>query len=266
MKNQIIVLFAVLIFSSFSFAAEPNVPDVNQLVDKANLVAYYQGDDGRAKVTMTITDKKGDVRNREFTILRKDVSDGGDQNYYVYFLKPADVYRMVFMVNKHASENVDDDRWLYLPAMDLVRRIAAGDKRTSFVGSDFYYEDVSGRNPKEDLHQLADVNDKMFVLKNTPRNPDSVEFSYFLVHIDRKNYMPMKMEYFDKQNKLYRMIESLEVKDIQDFPTVTKAKVSDLNTSSTTLMEFGDIQYNTGIDNSIFTERYLRRPPAQIRR
>ena len=266
MKNTIIITAAaVLCLSSFGFAAEANVPDVNEIVAKANLAAYYQGDDGRAKVTMTITDKKGDVRNREFVILRKDVKDGGDQNYYVYFLKPADVYRMVFMVNKHAADNVDDDRWLYLPALDLVRRIAAGDKRTSFVGSDFLYEDVSGRNPNEDFHTLADVNATMFVIKNTPKKPDSVEFSYYLVYVDRKNYMPMKMEYFDKQGRLYRTIESLEVQDISGFPTVTKAKVSDLNTGSTTLMEFGDVRYNIGIGD-IFTERYLRRPPAQVRR
>ncbi|MFA5292260.1 MAG: outer membrane lipoprotein-sorting protein [Phycisphaerae bacterium] len=265
MKKSIIIIIEVLTLSCYSFAAEPNVPPVGEIVAKANLAAYYQADDGRAKVTMTITDKKGDVRNREFVILRKDITDGGDQNYYVYFLRPADVYRMVFMVNKHASGNVDDDRWLYMPALDLVRRIAAGDKRTSFVGSDFLYEDVSGRNPVEDNHEIADVNQSMFVLKNIPKKPETVEFSYYLVYIDRKTYMPMKMEYFDRQNKLYRTIDSLEVKEISGFPTVTKAKVSELNTGSTTLMEFGGVQYNIGIGD-IFTERYLRKPPTQVRR
>jgi outer membrane lipoprotein-sorting protein len=265
MKISAVITAVILTLSCYVFAAESDVPSVDEIVTKANLAAYYQADDGRAKVTMTITDKKGDVRNREFIILRKDIADGADQNYYVYFLKPADVYRMVFMVNKHASENADDDRWLYLPALDLVRRIAAGDKRTSFVGSDFLYEDVSGRNPIEDNHEVADTNQSMFVLKNTPKKPETVEFSYYLVYIDRKNYMPMKMEYFDKQDRLYRTIESLEVKDISGFPTATKAKVSDLNTGSITLMEFNDVQYNIGIGD-IFTERYLRKPPAQVRR
>ncbi|MBN1805323.1 MAG: outer membrane lipoprotein-sorting protein [Sedimentisphaerales bacterium] len=265
MKISAVITVVILTLSCYNLAAESDVPPVDEIVTKANLAAYYQGDDGKAKVTMTITDKKGDVRNREFIILRKDIADGGDQNYYVYFLRPADVYRMVFMVNKHAADNVDDDRWLYLPALDLIRRIAAGDKRTSFVGSDFLYEDVSGRNPIEDKHELADSNQSMFVLKNTPQKSDTVEFSYYLVYIDRKNYMPMKMEYFDKQNRLYRTIESLEVKDISGFATVTKAKVSDLNTGSTTLMEFNDVQYNIGIGD-IFTERYLRKPPTQVRR
>lgn len=265
MKYQIIILTAILFVSGFSFASDSNVPDVRQIVEKANLAAYYQADDGKAKVTMTITDKKGEQRNRELIILRKDATDGGDQNYYVYFIRPADVYRMVFMVNKHVATGTDDDRWLYMPALDLVRRIAAGDKRTSFVGSDFLYEDVSGRGIIEDTHELIETNEKYFVVKNVPKNPDSVEFSYYLVHICRKTYMPMKMEYFDKQNKLYRTIESVELKDIQGFTTVTKSKVSDLNSGSSTIMEFSDVQYNIGIGD-IFTERYLRRPPAEARR
>ncbi|MHB9071143.1 MAG: outer membrane lipoprotein-sorting protein [Sedimentisphaerales bacterium] len=263
MSNKLIIFTVILIFTGFGFASDANKPDVEQIVQKANLAAYYQANDGKAKVTMTITDKKGEVRNREFIILRKDIADGADQNYYVYFLRPADVYRMVFMVNKHTGS--DDDRWLYMPALDLVRRIAAGDKRTSFVGSDFLYEDVSGRGLAEDVHELTDSNDSAFTIKNTPKNPDSVEFSYYTVSIDKKTYMPVRMQYFDKTGRLYRTIESLEIKDISGFPTVTKSKALDLNSGSSTLMEFSEIQYNIGVGD-IFTERYLRKPPAEARR
>jgi len=263
MSNKLIIFAVVLIFTGFGFASDANKPDVEQIVQKANLAAYYQANNGRAKVIMTITDKKGEVRNREFIILRKDVADGADQNYYVYFLRPADVYRMVFMVNKHTG--TDDDRWLYMPALDLVRRIAAGDKRTSFVGSDFLYEDVSGRGLTEDAHELTDSNDSAFTIKNTPKNPDSVEFSYYTVSIDKKTYMPVRMQYFDKTGRLYRTIESLEIKDISGFPTVTKSKASDLNSGSSTLMEFSEVQYNISVGD-IFTERYLRKPPAEARR
>lgn len=238
------------------------IPDVETIVNKANLVAYYQGDDGKAKVKMTITNKQGQKRFREFIILRKDVKDGGDQKYYVYFLKPADVRKMVLMVHKHANLEKDDDRWLYLPGLDLVRRIAAGDKRTSFVGSDFLYEDVSGRNLAEDAHELIDTTDEYYVVKNVPKKPDTVEFSYYNVSIDRKNFVPVKMEFYDKKDKLYRVIESKKVEIIQEFPTVVKSVVSDLKTGSRTEMEFSDVKYNIKLKD-IFTERYLRRPPRE---
>jgi hypothetical protein len=241
------------------------IPDVNTIVHKANLVAYYQGKDGKAKVNMTIIDKNGQKREREFTILRKDVEDGGDQNYFVYFLRPYDVRRMVYMVQKHADVKKDDDRYLYLPALDLVKRIAAGDKRTSFVGSDFLYEDVSGRSLEEDTHELVQTSDELFVVKNVPKQPDMVEFSYYDVAIDRKTYVPMKMDFYDKNGKLYRVIESKKVEMIEGFPTAVTSVASDLKSGSKTEMDFSEVQYNIGLGD-IFTERYLRRPPHEAMR
>jgi outer membrane lipoprotein-sorting protein len=261
---HVFVLTAVgLAATGAAQAAGGDVPDVETIVNRANIVAYYQGDDGKATVKMTITNKAGQTREREFIILRKDVKDAGDQNYFVYFQRPADVRRMVYMVKKHVGQ--DDDRWLYLPALDLVKRIAASDKRTSFVGSDFVYEDVSGRGLDLDTHELIETTDTMFVVKNVPKKPDEVEFSYYTVAIDRKNYVPMKMEFFDKQGQLYRIIESKDIKVIQDFPTVTKSVVKDLKTGGQTEMEFTEIKYNIGIGD-IFEERYLRRPPREAMR
>lgn len=246
-------------------AAPEQIPDVNTIVNKANFMAYYQGNDGKAKVSMTITSKQGRTQQKEFIILRRDIKDGGDQKYYVYFLKPPDARKTVFMVHKHADLKKEDDRWLYMPAIDNVKRIAAGDKRTSFVGSDFLYEDVSGRSLKEDIHELIDVNDKLFVVKNVPKQPDAVEFSYYNVSIARKTFMPMKMEYYDKNGRLYRIIESKKIEKIQKFPTVVKSIVSDLKTGSKTVMEFSGVRYDIKLKD-IFTERYLRRPPREARR
>jgi len=279
MKSITVLLITALCAFGTLAASEPNapeepnrakaesqhVPDVNTIVNKANLVAYYQGKDGRAKVNMTIIDKNGQKRQREFVILRKDVTEGGDQKYFVYFLRPADVRKMVYMVHKHADVKKDDDRWLYLPALDLVKRVAAGDKRTSFVGSDFLYEDVSGRSLAEDTHELIKTTDALFVIKNVPKHPDTVEFSYYNVSIDRKNYVPMKMEYYDKNGKLYRVIESRKIEMIQDFPTVVGSVVSDLNTGGKTEMEFSDVKYDIGLED-IFTERYLKAPPREATR
>lgn len=267
-KTNTILLLAVAAVVTISLpvrADESETPDVQTIVDKANIMAYYQGDDGKAKVKMTITNKAGQTREREFIILRKDVADGGDQNYFVYFQRPADVRRMVYLVKKHAGAGADDDRWLYLPALSLVKRIAAGDKRTSFVGSDFVYEDVSGRSLDLDLHELIGTTPEFFMVKNTPKKPDQVEFSYFTVAIDRKTYMPMKMEFYDKEGKLYRTIESTEVKEIDGFPTVTKSVVTDLRTGGKTEMAFSDVEYNIGIGD-IFEERYLQRPPREAMR
>jgi len=236
-------------------------PNVDEIVAKANNLAYYQGKDGSAKVNMVITDAQGRTRQRQLTILRMDIQEGGDQKYYVYFHKPTDVKDMTYIVWKHMDK--DDDRWLYLPAMDLVRRIASSDKRSSFVGSTFLYEDISGRSINLDIHELVSTNADFYIIKNTPKDANTVEFSYYTVKIDKNNFIPMKAEYFDKTGKLYRTIEALEVKEIQGYPTVTKMKATDLNANSYTVVEFSDIKYDIGITEDIFTERFLRTPPQQ---
>ncbi len=240
--------------------AEPSVDDI---VNKANEAAYYTGDDGRAEVEMTITDGKGGTRTRKFTILRKD-TEGGNQKFYVYFKEPADLYKQVFLVWKETADGKDDSRWMWLPALNLKRSIAPGDKRTSFVGSDFVYEDVSGRNLKEDEHELVESTDTQYVVKNTPKKPGDVEFSYYTVRIDKETFLPRKAEYYDKNGKLYRIVEATRVETIQGFPTVTESVVKDLNTGGSTVNAFSNVQYDIGLDENIFTERFLRRPPREV--
>lgn len=233
----------------------------DEIVEKANEASYYQGKDGKATAKMTITDSQGRTREREVTILRLDAPAGLEQKYYVYFHKPNDVRNMAYLVWKHVAK--DDDRWLYLPALDLVRRVAASDKRSSFAGTTFLYEDISGRNPDEDTHELVDSAGDYYELKNTPKNASAVEFASYTLRVDKRNFVPVKADYFDKSGKVYRTIEALEVKDIGGYPTVTKMKASDLNANSSTVTEFGDITYDVGLGDDIFTERYLRRAPAQ---
>ncbi len=247
---------------------------VETIINTANRVAYYQASDGRARVSMTITDSQGRKRSREFIILRWDKPGPGkaekaeefcgDQKFYIYFRRPADVNKMVFIVWKHVHK--DDDRWLYLPALDLVKRIASTEKRTSFVGSDFFYEDVSGRNIDEDTHELLETTDKFYVLKNTPKKPESVEFSHFKMWVHRKTFMTVKVVFYDKKGEKYRIYEALEVKTIQEYPTVVKSRMKDLRTKGETVVEYSDVKYDIGLPENIFTERYLRRAPRKYLR
>ena len=257
----IIAALSPMMMTATSGPTVEDLTDVAEIVQRANLAAYYPGDDGRARARMTITDRGGRERIRQFTVLRRDETDGADQDYVVLFSRPADVRNTVFLVKKHVGK--DDDRWLYLPDLDLVKRIAAGDKRTSFVGSHFLYEDGSGRGIEEDDHQLIETTDDFYVVKNTPMDKGSVEFSYWTVAIDKETFIPSKMEYVDETGEVYRRIEALEVSEIEGLPTVTKMKASDLRTDGHTVAEFRDVEYDLNIPESVFTERTLRNPPRK---
>jgi len=248
-------------------------PDVDEIIHRANLTAYYQGKDGRAQVQMTITDKQGRERHRRLTILRRDQADSdalddqsywSEQFYYVYFQRPADLNRTVFMVRKHLD--TDDDRWLYLPALDLVRRISATDKRNSFAGSDFFYEDVSGRNVELDRHELIETTDTYFVIRSTPLESDQVEFAYYESYIHKDSFIPVQVSYFKDDDNKYREATALAVDQIDGYPTVTRARMRALETGSQTVMEYLSVEYDIGLPEDIFSERYLRSAPREYLR
>ena len=261
------MLFVVSLFfftglnQKLSFAqSELSAADI---IAKSRLAFYYAGDDMRAKVMMELINKDGQKRVRELTMLRKDYEEGGNQKYFMYFHKPVDVKDTTFMVYKYP--NKDDDRWLFIPAINLVKQIAANDKYSSFVGSDFTYEDVSGRKPDEDTHALL-REDKLegrncFVIESIPKG--SSEYTKRISWIDEANFLPLKEEFYDKQNELYQQFEAQETKDINGILTVTKRVMKNIKTGHRTEVVFQDVEYNLGIEDSIFSERYLRRPPLE---
>ena len=235
--------------------------DADEVIARADLAAYYGGADGRSEVRMIITDAQDRQQRRQFTVLRRDVEDAGDQQFLVVFSQPSDVRNTVFLVEKHIDR--DDDRWLYLPGLDLVKRISAGDKRTSFVGAHYFYEDVSGRRPSDDTHEFVETTDSFYVLRHTPIDPQSVEFTSYVTWIDRNTFLPMKIEYTNPAGNVYRRVEVFEVENVDGHPTVTTSRVSDLLTGGRTDMQFRYIQYDVGLPDSVFTERSLRNPPRE---
>lgn len=263
MLNFASLSLALLIAVPLQAASADTSIDVASIVKNAEKAAYYSGKDGRSDARMMIVDAQGRKQMRQFTILRRDVADNGDQQMMVFFERPADVKDTVFRVEKHVDLAVEDDRWLYLPALDLVKRISSGDKRTSFVGSHFFYEDVSGRAISEDNFVLQEDTDTAYILKATPKAPDSVEFAYYVVTIDKKTNLPVLIDFFKSNNDNYRRVEAVKIEEIQGFPTVVRSKVSDLESGAYTLMEFRNISFDIGLGDEVFTERSLRNPPRE---
>ena len=241
------------------FAAD--LDDATEIVNRTSAAQYYAANDGRALVRMKIVDGKGRSQRRQFAVLRRDVQDGGDQSYLVVFDQPADVRNTSFLVQKHARK--DDDRWLYLPGLDLVKRIAATDERTSFVGTHFFYEDISGRHPGEDNHQLLETTDTEYVVKSTPKTTKGVEFAHYILRVDKKTFLPTKIEYVNGRGKVYRRIETVRVETVNGFPTITRLKVSDLDSGGYTLSDVSNVRYDLGIPDDIFVEGSLRNPPQK---
>lgn len=266
MKTTIKLLLAILLVPIMINTAVRAQDDATELMKKSHLAFYYAGDDGLAEVNMTIVDKRGKEREKEFTMLRKDITDGGNQLYYTYFKKPSDVSRLTFMV--HKTPDGSDARWIYVPAVDLIKPISADDKNSSFVGSDFSYEDVSGRHWSEDNHKIvgdSTVNGRpVTVVESTPKDEGYKGFAKKISYIDKENLLPLLERYYDQKGDEIREFTADKIEDVDGITTVTKRTMIDLKKDRHTTITFVNIKYNIGLTEDIFTERYLKNPPREF--
>jgi hypothetical protein len=247
-------------------SASAQAPAADEIMRRANLAMYYRGEDMRARITMRLVSKDGGERVREMTMTRRNVLEGGEQRYFVFFHRPPDVRDLAFLVWKYPGR--DDDRWLYIPALKLVRRIAASDKHTSFVGSDFSYEDVSGREPEDDSHKLLReepvAGREAYVVESVPK--EAADFSRKLSWIDKTLWLPLKEEYYDRRGDLARVYTAEEVKEVQGFWSAVKRSMRNVQSGHRTDAVFDDLRYNLKLSPELFSERALRAPPAELTR
>jgi outer membrane lipoprotein-sorting protein len=261
----LIVLLMFLPFQASAMTAE-------DVMKKSQAAFLYPGKDFKARVVMKLISKEGKERLREMTMLRKNYGEiGGDQKYFIYFFQPADVRDMTLMVYKYPAK--DDDRWLFVPAIDLVRRIAASDARSSFVGSDFTYEDVSGRDIPADTHTLLreeKLGDRdCYVVESVPKEP--LDYIKRISWIDKTTFLPLKEEYYDVQKELARVFTADEIEEVplsggregKGVPTAIKRMMKNLKAGHRTEVTFTSVSYDLGLPDDIFTERYLRKPPER---
>jgi negative regulator of sigma E activity len=101
-----------------------------------------------------------------------------------------------------------------------------------------------------------------YVVKSTPKAAD-MEYSYKLSWIDKINFLPLKEEYYDKRGELYKVFSADEVKDIKGFATVTKRTMKNLQSVHMTQVTYLKADYNIGIEDSLFSERFLKQPPKK---
>lgn len=239
-------------------------PPADEIMKTAHLNLYYPGDDGRTVVEMTLTDKKGSVRTRRFVMLRKDLAEGGAQKYYTYFLEPSDVRRTSFMVWKDPEK--DDARWIYVPAVDLVKQISAKDKGSSFVGSDFSYEDVSGRHWSEDAHTLVRTEERdgksCYVIESVPRGKEG--FAKKLTWVGVAEMLPLREEYYDAKGELQRVFTADAIETVGSHLTVMRRTMTNMKNNHRTTVEFSRVDYDMGLGEDLFTERYLKAAPPSV--
>lgn len=218
-----------------------------------------RGDDASLKMDMSLVDKKGRERHRKLTIIRKDF--GEKDKLLLKFTFPKDIKGTSFLVWEHKGR--DNERFLYLPALGRIRRIATREKNENFAGTDFSYEDISGRKLEDYTYTLIKEEiiceeKACYLLASYPKEKNS-RYPKILSWARKDNFVVIKGEYYDKKGKVEKTYTVLKLDKIDGIWTVLEHSMENHKTAHKTFITVKDVKYNKGVPDKRFERRALKR-------
>lgn len=158
----------------------------------------------RAVMTMVLINAQGDETTRKLVLETLEGQTDGDRSK-VTFESPADVRGTRMLTFSHKTGN--DDQWLFLPAVQRVKRINAANKAGSFMGSELAYEDLGSQEPEKYHYRWLQDS----VVAGRPcdlleRVPVSAQSGYarHVLCLDREFLLPLHIDYYDRKNELLK--------------------------------------------------------------
>ena len=207
---------------------------------------------------MVITAKDGSVSERLIDQYSKDGPKGS--RAVIVFQQPATVAGSRFLTM--ANPGGADDRWIFLPSLGKVRRVASSEGSGSFMGTDFSYDDISSTSRNADLDTHTLVREEVYggtncyVIQSVPKD-SSFQYSKMVQWITKDAYIITKIELFDKRNNHVKTAEMSGLKDIQGRKSITVTKMTTLGTGTFTTITNEIVKYDDPIPEQVFTTQFL---------
>ena len=234
------------------------------LADEASDLAQrvYDRPNGRDLTTlgrMVLTEKGRAPRIREIVTYRLDKS-GGETANLIRFLDPEDIAGTGLLSIDKADGSTD--QWLYLPALDRVRRISSDRKGGRFVGSDLYFEDLQERKPTKDRHRLLGKQTEngilCEVLESVPLDEDDSVYRKRISWVDPATAIVQRVDYFEKDpNTPSKRWLLRNKKRNQGYWTLTDSRMIDLASGHETRMVVDAALYDQKLPAKLFTSQAL---------
>ncbi len=219
------------------------------------------GDTRYAEMQIILIKKNGDQRERKMVSWAMD--EGKDTKKIMFFTYPGDVKGTGFLTWDYDETGKDDDKWLYLPAMKKTRRISGASSKTDyFMGTDFTYDDMGGRNVDEDTHTLLreEMRDghQCWVVESVPVDTREI-YSRKVSWIRQDCDVAVYVEFYDKLSKLHRVMTVLDLQQVEGFWTIMKMEMKNVQNGHSTQIVVSNPRYNIEVDKNIFTVTKLEK-------
>lgn len=266
------VLIALLLGSASIAADLPGSLSADEIIYQAE--EKYDGVTQIGESSMLLIDGAGNKRLRKMKSFRRDFGEKlKDQKTIYFFEHPEDIKDTSYLNFDWEQEGVDDDSWLYLPALKKVKRLSAANKSDAFLGSDFTYTDI--KTSKRQYWDYSMVSDSEMVdghecwlVEGLPKkgNEEKVrkETGYTKVHIwvRKDNFIKVQGTFWVIKGK---KIKYFTATDIEQIGGIWTAKTNQISTTKqgrvehTTILKLDKVVYDQPVDESYFTPQKMKR-------
>lgn len=263
MKKAALMIFPLALGFAFTptSAEELTAREIMQRVDDRD-----DGDHGTSDMEMVLIDKNGHERVRKIRSFGKD--KGADKQRIMFFLEPADVKDTAFLTYDYDAYEKDDDQWLYLPALKKTKRIASSDKSGSFMGSDFTYADMTGKNLDAYDFKILKEEEvrgaRTWLIEAVPRTKQEIDetgYTKSVVFVRQDNFVPVRAVHWEQGGVLkYMDVTGLEQIDgiwVATETSMTRKKGKD--TLHKTILRLGNVRFNQDLAEEMFSIRRLEK-------
>lgn len=262
-----ILLSGVIVLAASTQAAELTGPEIMQRVYESNRI-----DDQIATLTFTFLDADHAEKKVVYTMVWKNSRGQEDyDNKAMFFTEyPPERRGIAYLGWLRASgSTAQDDEWIYLPELRMVRRIA---KRAphythddeEFGSSLLERDHLQPRLPDLDEHTLlkAEVRDGVnyYVVESHPKQKGFVyPYHKVISWIDQASFRTMQTHYFDMEDGPALDIE-FEWVEVGGKWIWKKVTASEPTVHAKTILDITDVKINSGLADKMFTSRLLTRP------
>lgn len=220
----------------------------SQILEKVDTVTNAP-EDRTATMKLILIDRNANEQTREIEIIQK-----GAEKRVGKFLSPADQKGIGFLSLPDAV------MYIYLPEYKKTRRIASHVKNTKFAGTDFTYEDMEAKELSDEWNaELEDTENGFYILLLTPKGGIHTDYSKQRMWVNKDTFYPEKVEMYDRGDHLRKVMTAEEVELIDGYWTAKITVMEDIKINHKTKMILEEVEYDSGIAESVFTERYLEK-------
>jgi len=249
-----------------STAAEYSAEEVMRMVDER-----YDGDSSISDITMVLIDKRDRQRIRDLKLYSKDY--GVDTKTLSLFESPADIRGTAYLNFDWDDSLRDDDSWLYLPALQRVKRLATSDTSDSFLGSDFTYADINGF--EIDWYDYSFVSEsevvdgeECWVIEIAPkpefkdRAEEATGYSKMQSWVSKEKLLQLRGQVWELRGNRIKFFTSSEIELIEDIWTVKRLQAITTRNDRqehASILQINSIDYNVEVADELLTTEAMQR-------